>query len=118
MSFGQRLRELREVAKLRLKDVADEMEWSAVYVCDIERGHRSPPAADKIRKLARFINADMGELILLAGKERKKIELDIAETRPRAADLAMVLARSWDEMTEETAEQLIQYLRGGTSEDG
>ena len=108
--FGERLRELREGSKKRLKDLADALECSVVYVSDIELGRRNPPSAERIKKIARFLKKDPTELLNLADNERRRIELEINENRPKHAKAALLLARQWDHLTDEEIEHLEQDL--------
>lgn len=108
--FGERLRELREGSKKRLKDLADALDCSVVYVSDIELGRRNPPSAERIIKIAKFLKKDPTELLNLADNERKRIELDINENKPKHAKTALLLARSWDHLTDDQVENLEQDL--------
>ena len=49
-SFGPFLRSVREKLGKTMKQVADLLEVSTVYISDIERGKRNPPSEDKIKK--------------------------------------------------------------------
>lgn len=110
-SFGRYLRDLRERAGMRLKNLADEMEWTAVYLSDIERGRRNPPSPEKIVRIAEILGVDSEELIDLANKEKKRVVLDLNEDSPVRMDFALMLARSWDGITDDEAEQLKDILR-------
>lgn len=66
--MGQRLRELREAAKLSLRDVGDLLKdpvtgtpVSAAFLSDIENGRRFP-SDDLLCRLALVLRADVGEL--------------------------------------------------------
>lgn len=108
--FGERLRELREGSKKRLKDLADALDCSVVYVSDVELGRRNPPSAERIMKIARFLKEDPTEMLNLADNERRRIELDINENKPKHAKTALLLARQWDHLTDEEVERLEQDL--------
>jgi transcriptional regulator with XRE-family HTH domain len=108
--FGRYLRELRERAGMRMKELANEMRWTSVYVSDIERGRRNPPSPAKIVKIAEILGVDSEKLLDLANKERKKVVLDLDEESPACMDFALMLARSWDGMTDDEAKQLKDIL--------
>lgn len=57
ISFGQRLRVIREMHGLRQKDLADMLELSRVTVSNIERGTRSL-RANEILTLSRVLGVD------------------------------------------------------------
>lgn len=108
--FGKKLREVREAARRTMKNVAEHMQWSVVYVSDIERGRRNPPKAEEIKRIAAFIGTDALELLDLARRERGKIELDLNGSRPEIETAGLVFARSWTDMSEEQARQIIKIL--------
>jgi transcriptional regulator with XRE-family HTH domain len=108
--FGERLRELREGSKKRLKDLADAMGCSVVYASDVELGRRTPPSTEKILKIARFLKTDPKELLNLADSARRRIELDLNDSKPKHAKAALLLARSWENLTDDEVERLEQDL--------
>ncbi|MHC1743952.1 MAG: helix-turn-helix domain-containing protein [Syntrophobacteraceae bacterium] len=104
--FGQRLRELREASRKRLKDLAEVMEWSTVYVSDIELGRRNPPSPENIRKMSISLGVDPKELLDLADREMKRVELELDDGRPNRTEMALMLARSWDGLSEEEVTEI------------
>lgn len=107
--FGGRLRELREGAEKSLRTVANHMGWTPAYVSDIELSHRNPPARDKIREIALFLNADPKELLGLAAQEKERIEIPLNQSKP-SSKFALALARSWDELGDDDFERLYEAL--------
>src|SRR5256885_2201663 len=78
MRFGQRLRELRKEKDLSQRDLADIVKINFTYLSKIESeslDFAQYPSEDIIRKLAKALDADEDELLLLA----KKIPNDIRE---------------------------------------
>ncbi|MEM5817366.1 MAG: helix-turn-helix transcriptional regulator [Desulfitobacterium hafniense] len=110
MIFGRKLRAARESAGLLLKDLAREMGWSVVYLSDIERGRRNPPSPDKIAQMANILGADYRTLVDLANQEKMRVELEIADKSQHITTAALMLARSWDGLTEEEAQEIIKVL--------
>lgn len=108
--FGQRLRLLREAAKKSLKEVADVLNCSVVYVSDIERGRRNPPSPEKIAKMAEVISAPVRELLDLANKERGRVELDLEGASPNLEEAGLVLARSWKNLSDEQVQKILEVL--------
>ncbi|HFC97511.1 MAG TPA: XRE family transcriptional regulator [Thermosulfurimonas dismutans] len=108
--FGETLRALRIKRKLRLKDVAQAMGWSVVYLSDLERGHRNPPKPEVIAKLARVLNVPAGELLAAASEDKRHVELPL-ETSPSKREVALLLARTWDELTDEEARKIVEILK-------
>ena len=78
MTFGERLRELRKAKNLSQRALADKVDINFTYLSKVE-GEKLDfaqyPSEELIRKLAKALDADVDELILLA----KKIPPDIRE---------------------------------------
>jgi transcriptional regulator with XRE-family HTH domain len=71
MTFGSRIRELRQAKNLTLRDVAKKVKVTFTYVSKIENQKLSYgefPSNEMIMKLARALEADPDELLLLAEK--------------------------------------------------
>lgn len=113
--FGRYLRELREGTGMRIKELADKMGWTAVYVSDIELGRRNPPSSQKIRQIASLLNVDPTKLLDLADKEKKKVVLDLDEESPGRMEVALMLARSWEGLTDEEIEEMKTFLKRRTN---
>ncbi|UJX40880.1 helix-turn-helix domain-containing protein [Desulfovibrio sp. JY] len=109
-TFGERLRLLREQADKKMRDVAEALGCSVVYISDIERGRRNPPSADKIKKIAQVISTPATELLDLATKEKGRIELDLDGASPSLEEAGLVLARSWKDLSEEQAKKILAII--------
>lgn len=71
MTFGNRIRELRQAKNLTLRDVAKRVKVTFTYLSKIENQKLSFgefPSDDLIVRLARVLGADPDELLLLAEK--------------------------------------------------
>lgn len=71
MTFGSRIRELRQAKALTLRRLAEKVRVTFTYVSKIENGKLSFgefPSDDLILKLALALDADPDELLLLAEK--------------------------------------------------
>lgn len=71
MTFGQRIRELRQAKGLTQRDLAKDAGISYAYVSKLETGSMSPPRHKVIQRLAKMLGAtdrDTDELFGLAGK--------------------------------------------------
>lgn len=71
MTFGTRIRELRQAKGLTLRDLAKKVRVTFTYLSKIENQKLSFgefPGDDLIVKLARVLDADADELLLLAKK--------------------------------------------------
>ena len=94
-----------------MKDVANALGCSIVYISDIERGRRNPPSSDKIEKIAQVIAVPVEHLLDLATKEKGRIELDLEGAGPNLEEAGLVLARSWKDLSEEQAQKILDIIK-------
>jgi HTH-type transcriptional regulator, competence development regulator len=96
MTFGERIRELRKAKNLTLRDVAKKVKVNFTYISKIEN-HKLDfgeyPSEDLIRKLAKVLDANEDELLLLA----KKIPEDIKQRVLDRPDAFRKIAKLDDE---------------------
>jgi transcriptional regulator with XRE-family HTH domain len=76
------VRREREAKGIGLREMAKMIGVSAPYQSGFERGEFSPPAEDKIRRIAEIIGRDADELLALAGRVASDLT-DIIRQRPR-----------------------------------
>lgn len=96
MTFGERVRELRKAKNLTLRDVAAKVKVNFTYISKVENQRLSfgeYPSEDLIRKLAKVLEAEEDELLLLA----EKIPADIKRRVIERPDAFRKLARLDDE---------------------
>lgn len=86
--FGARLRRLRQMHGLTLRQTASFVGVDTSYLSRIETGQFRPPAAVTIVRIATALGADADELCLLAGK----IPPDVAALLTQPGALAMIRA--------------------------
>ena len=82
LTFGQRIRELRQVKDISLRKFAEEVGKSPTFISKIERDEDSMPSEDTIKKMAKVLNADADELIFLAGKMPEDLP-EIIKSHPK-----------------------------------
>ena len=61
ISFGKRLRQLRDEKDFSLRELADKIDVSAAFLSDIELGRRFP-SGEKLVALANALSVDVAEL--------------------------------------------------------
>ena len=81
-SFGALVRREREAKEIGLREMAKKIGVSPTYLSKVERDEFSPPAEDKVRKIAEIIGQDADELLALAGRVASDLT-DIIRQRPR-----------------------------------
>ncbi len=72
MEFGVKLRELRNAKGYGLRDFAKEINLSASYLSNIERGVVPPPSAEVVEKIAVALDGELDELLVMANRFDKK----------------------------------------------
>ncbi|MBX6423340.1 helix-turn-helix domain-containing protein [Thermosulfurimonas sp. F29] len=108
--FGKTLRRARKNAGLTLKNVAEAMGWSIVYLSDVERGRRNPPKPEMMLKLAQIVGVPAGVLLEAAAKDWGFVSLPLEGSGSRR-ELFLLIAREWDNFTEDVAIKVIEVLR-------
>jgi transcriptional regulator with XRE-family HTH domain len=68
--------------EIGLREMAKKIGVSPTYLSKVERDEFSPPAEDKVRKIAEIIAHDADELLALAGRVASDLT-DIIRQRPR-----------------------------------
>jgi len=109
-TFGQILRASRVEAQKTLKGVADCLGWSVVYLSDIERGRRNPPAAEDIKKIADCIGCPASQLLDQADLDRERVEIPLTNTG-RSNEAALALARRWTDLTEDQLHHIMKIVK-------
>ena len=86
MALGQQLRELRKARNLSQKQLADLVGINFTYLSKIENERldfAQFPSEDLIQRLAKALNADVDELLILARKVPETIRQRVLQ-RPEA----------------------------------
>lgn len=113
-NFGEILNENRRNSRLTMRKLADEMGWAPSFVAEIESGHRMPPKDPTIiGKLAKFINVDSNQLLILAQRERVKPQEDedVMKFFRTKGDLAFTLCREAEGISDQALKTIIDNLR-------
>jgi len=98
--FGQELRRLRGLSGLTMRDLAEEIGCSIVYISDIERSRRNPPAPSDIRKLVVKLGFPevFPEMLRLAFEARRSIEFKLDDSSsPAEINLLLAFKRRIDQ---------------------
>lgn len=83
MTLGNTLRKLRKEKGVGIKVMAPEIEVDHSYLSKIENGYVIPSAV-VLNKMAKYLNYDRDELMVLADRIPEDIK-EILRTRPREA---------------------------------
>ena len=89
LTFGVRLRQMREEAGISRRDLAARVQLAETYIEKLERGYSAPPSALAIADIARALRVDGDELFALAGKLAPDLERAL-----RSSPLLVLLCRA------------------------
>ncbi|EGQ27531.1 XRE family transcriptional regulator [Sporosarcina newyorkensis 2681] len=64
--FGEQIRQLRKSKKLTLRNLAEKSNLSYSFIASLEKG-RYNPSRESIYSIAKSLDADVNELLMLAG---------------------------------------------------
>lgn len=106
MTFGERLRQLRQAQRLNQRTLAARVGIDFTYLSKIESGRMDPPSADTIVKLAWALGANPDELLLLA----HKVPEDLIPIITRSPQWPAFL-RSIRELTDDELQELSAYAQ-------
>ena len=106
-SFGRRLRELRKENDYTQRQLAEKAQIDFTYLRKIENDQPGYlPSEEIIRKLAKLLDADPEEFVLLAQRIPKNIQQSMARN-PHAAEFL----RDASNLSERDWKQILEILR-------
>lgn len=106
-TFGERLRELRLKKGLSQRELGRLVDLDFTYISKIENGATDPPSEEKIRDLARVLEGDEEELLLLARKVPPAM-LQVIVEHPEVPRFL----RSAGKITDETWAKILELAEG------
>jgi len=112
MTFGSRIRQLRKEHDLTLRELAAQVGINFTYLSKIENQKGDPPSEEAIRRLAKALNADAEELILLAKKLPADFERDLLE-RPETQVAGLYRSMVGRKYTDEEWMAVLRLLKEG-----
>ena len=101
-TFGNYIRKLRGIKSLSQRELARQLEISAPYLNDIEKGKRSAPRKDLLNFICRTLDADPNTFFDLAGLSRNSIPADIEDMIENSAETISLLRAIHDFQPSET----------------
>lgn len=116
--YGALLRERRVQAKLSLREVAEHIGVSHVFLADIERGVTTALKPDREPALLEALpNLTRGELD--AARKASQLKITISSTPPKYVDLTMAFARRLEEqnLDESSVLELLRILNEDVGND-
>ena len=108
--FGAFIRRKREAKEIGLREMAKKIGVSPTYLSKVERDEFSPPAEDKVRKIAVILDLDADELLARAGR----VASDLTEIiRRQPHETANFLRSTAGRLTADEWRQLTERTRKG-----
>jgi transcriptional regulator with XRE-family HTH domain len=112
--FGIKMRELRRVRVITLKQMATDLQISPAYLSALEHGHRGRPSPVLIRQICSFFNViwdEAEELRRLAAISHPRVVVDTAGLSPKATELANRLAEHIGEFDEAKLDAILAMMK-------
>lgn len=117
--FGRRLRELRAVRGVTLRQMAAALDVTPTYLSALEHGRRGAPSWLMIQRIITFFNViwdEAEELQHLAALSHPRITVNTAGLAPEATELANRLARDIASFDEATLKAMLELIDRADSE--
>lgn len=114
-AFGKFIRSKRVAAGLSLREVADRLGVSHVYLGEVERGLSRSLKRDRWPTLVQILGNITVEDLERQLSETKPVQMDLADATPPVRDFGLALARRIQDrqLDDRTAAQLMRVLSGG-----
>lgn len=118
--FGKELRKLRIDHEEILKDMADRLGVSPAFLSAVEAGKKSIPEGwpHKIAIIYRLDPGQEKKLFLCAQESIRSIKIDLSSVGDLQHRTALVFARNFNDMPDETAEKILQLIQRDKSKGG
>lgn len=116
--FGKTLRKIRIDRDEILKTMAEKLNMTSSYLSAIECGKRNIPS-DLIGKLTSIYDlteAEKEHLSETYDKSLNSIEIELNTNNPYKRDLALQFARKFDNMDDEFAARILEFLNNNREE--
>jgi len=117
--FGSFIRQQREALGLTQDQVAEAISESRTILADQERGERGPYVDEqRVRAMARALETNEDELVLLARRCRPVYELVGAEMTQAHRDVAALLEARWGQLDKATLVAVTKKITAAPSRVG
>ena len=111
MKFGEYLKFLREKYALTLRDVEEKSGVSNAYLSQLERGLKTSPHPDILKKLAPVYQVSLSELMIKAGYFQEELDFEERrEYRIKSDPTAAYIFRGYEKLTDAGKETLKKYV--------
>lgn len=113
--FGKALRKMRIDRNEILKDMADKLKMTSSYLSAIECGKRNIPSnfISRLAEIYRLPNEEIEYLKKAESNSVDCIKINLAGNESQKRDLALQFARKFDDIDNETAKTILNFLKKG-----
>lgn len=111
--FGQKIRELRELRGITLKEMAANLQVSSAYLSALEHGRRGRPSRTLVHQICAYFNIiwdEAEDLLTLAKLSHPKVTVDTSGLSAEATELANRLAQDIRKIDRETLKNMLKLL--------
>lgn len=98
MTFGEKIRQLRKAKELSQRDLASKVKVNFTYISKIENeklDFGDYPSEELILKLARVLDADADDLLILAEKIPESLKKRVMDALTYSASSPVSTTRAW-----------------------
>ena len=114
--FGQKIRQIRRVKNVSLKEMAEGVGVSSAYLSALEHGKRGTPTWAMVQRIIAYFNIiwdEAEELQRLAEISNPRVVVDTAGLDPKATELANRLSTDIGRVNVTVLEDMILMLAKG-----
>ena len=108
--FGARVRELRAIKGIQLKNMAQDLQVSSAYLSALEHGKRGRPGPGFVMQIANYFGLiwdEVDDLKRLAQLSHPRIAVDTGGLNPKATLLANLIAGHIHELDDGTIDRIL-----------
>jgi len=109
--FGKLLREKRVAAGMSLREVADHIGVSHVYLSQVERGKTTPLTQDKWPKLLELLPSLDEDTLEYLSDVSRPVQLNLSDMPKEKQELGLLLARKLESMPKAEVSKMLEFLR-------
>lgn len=112
-SIGDFLRKLRLTKEQKLKDMAERLGVTSAFLSAVENGKKSMPDSwfRKIKDKYELTDEQYEQMKQCALESQNSISLNMKNVSSLNRELAVSFARQFDEIDEETSQQILNVLK-------
>ena len=110
--FGKYIRKLRIDRCEYLKDMADKLGVKSSFLSMVETGNKNIPSEwfDRISEIYSLNEEERNEMKQAIEDSKNYVKINLKKSSEVKRKVSMVFARSFDEMSPETAKKIIELL--------